>query len=69
MSPNPNVVAKVILFGIWAKNHNHLTKAYLCLTAASIYGIRAAREFNTQADAALDKLDEERQRPVLVVEP
>jgi len=69
MNPNQKTVAKVVLFGIWAKNHNDLTKAYMCLTAASIYATRAAREYSAKADEALDKLDTERQRPVLVVEP
>lgn len=69
MNKNQKIMAKGFLFGMWVKNHNHLVKAYLCLVASGVYGIRAAREANTLADAALEKLDTERMRPVVVIDP
>lgn len=69
MTKTQKTVAKGILLGMWVREHNHLTKAYLCLMAASIYGICAAREANDRADETLEKLDVEYQRPVILVEP
>jgi hypothetical protein len=67
MNKNQKTVAKVVLFGMWVRKHDRLTKAYLCLIAASVYGILAAREANAKADDAFEDLDTERQRPVLSV--
>ncbi len=69
MNKTQTTVAKGFLLGTMVKKSNHLTKAYLYLAAASFYGIRAAREANARADDALESLDTERQRPVLVVNP
>ncbi len=69
MNENEKIVAKGLVFAMAAKRYNHLTKAYLCLAGAGVYGIRAAREANVRADEALEKLDTEHQRPVIVVDP
>ena len=68
MHKNEARVAKWCLFGVLIKQYPNLAKAYLCLAAGGFYGIRAAREANNLANAAFEKLNEERKRPVVVVE-
>jgi len=68
MSENERTAAKVFAFGVAVKKFSHLTKAYACLFAAGIYGVRAAREANAKANIAFDELTEERQRPVIIVD-
>ncbi len=68
MNRNEIIAAEGFLFGIFLKKHSNMTKAYVFLFAASFYSICAAREANNMSRAAFEKLNEERQRPVIVVE-
>lgn len=68
MNKNQKMITKGFILGIWIKNNNHLIKSYVCLTAASIYAIRAACAANAKANETLDDLYTERQRPVLELE-
>ena len=69
MTENQRALAKGALLVTVLKKRSHLTKAYLALAAAAIYGIRAARAENVNLDSALEALDNERSRPVVVMEP
>jgi len=68
MTENQIYLAKAVAIGAMLKKKSNLTKAYLALGAAAVYGIRAAREANDAADATVAALKEERRRPVIVVE-
>ncbi len=70
MNPTQKTLAKGFIFGIWLKKNNHLAKAYICLAAASLYGIRAAHEANKRAEYTFEKFNTEEQSPMLeLVEP
>ncbi len=68
MTQNQKAMAKGLIAGATLKKQSNITKAYLALAAAALYGIRAAREANHNLDEAVEKLQEERKRPVIVVD-
>jgi hypothetical protein len=69
MSDTQKTLAKGIIVGTVVKRQPNMIKAYVALAAAAVYGIRAAREARTDLNEVVEKLDFERKRPVVVVEP
>lgn len=65
MNDAQRAMAKGIIAGVTLRKRSNLTKAYIALTFAAMYGIRAAREANRDLDQAVYDLKEERARPVV----